>query len=308
MLDVGLCMTVRDEAANIVDCLAPIKDLFAEILVIDTGSVDETHDLLRDQLGIDVECLELFENECLALSSARNQGFDKLKTPWLMSLDADERIDRRQLIDLFGQDDTDLPAGLFFRWDTDFGDGELIEDYKLALFRADHRHRGLIHDTPQPSLRDSGEHADWHPDLCIRHFPSAVLQHKKDLTYSWRLECALAREPDWMRYHWFGGQMAYRRGDNETAGKFLRAVHAARPALFPVESLNASMVLASVYARRGDREATLAVVCDALDHYESVADDFEVRINFRLRPWLDNARELAASDRLAAIKPYAFPY
>ncbi len=42
MLDVGLCMTVKDEEANILPCLEPIADIFAQIVVIDTGSTDAT--------------------------------------------------------------------------------------------------------------------------------------------------------------------------------------------------------------------------------------------------------------------------
>lgn len=308
MLEIGLCMTVKNEASNILDCLAPIVDLFAEVHIIDTGSTDETRDMLQDELGIGVQCSELDETDCFALSSARNSGFDSLSTPWLMSLDADERIEREELMTVIELEDSDLPAGLFFRWDTCFGSEDLVEDYKMNLFRQPHRHRGLIHDTAQPSLRAAGEHACWMPELQLRHYPNPDRRQHKAQFYAWRLGCALKREPDWFRYHWFGGQMAYGQGRLEEAEWFLRQVHEARPSLFPVESLNASMVLAAVMALRKDQVVTEYILDDALTYHESVADDFEVAVNFRLEPWLRQAKEFASQGELQSIKPYRFPY
>jgi hypothetical protein len=37
-------------------------------------------------------------------------------------------------------------------------------------------------------------------------------------------------------------------------------------------------------------------------------DDFEVAVNFRLGPWLEQAAEAAAQGTLDAINPYPFPY
>ena len=307
MLDVGLCITVKDEESNIVDCLAPLKDLVAEILVIDTGSTDATRELLRDVLGIEAIRLELDESECFALSTVRNYGFDRLSTPLLMTLDADERIDPEEVRAVFSLGDADLPAGMFCRWDTYYDDGTSVEDYKLSLFRSHHRHIGLIHDTAQPSLRKAGEAACWLPQMSLRHRPESV-RTSKEQWYDWRLQCARRREPDWLRYQWFSGYMAFRYGQREDAEELLGQVHDARPELFPVESLNASMVLAGLKARQGDRVAAERILDQAVTYHDSVADDFEVRINFRLRPWLDRALELAASGQLNEITPYQFPY
>jgi hypothetical protein len=308
MLDVGLCMTVRDEAANIVSCLAPIAELFAEIVVIDTGSHDGTQALLRDAIGINPWSLELDEAQCYSLARGRNHGFDRLRTPWLMTLDADERIDPEQLKALLALDDGDLPAGLFCRWDTHPGDGEAIEDYKLSLFRSAHRHHGLIHDTAQPSLRAAGERACWAPQLTLLHYPDNRRREDKDRFNGWRLACAREREPHWLRYHWFSGYLAYRHGRLQEAEQFFSRIHAARPALFPVESLNASMLLATIAAGRADRRGAVTILDDALQYHASVADDFEVSVNFRLEPWLRSAYERAERGELDDIRPYRFPY
>lgn len=307
MLDIGLCMTVRNEAHNIVACLEPIADLFAQVIVIDTGSTDATPELLEDELGISPIRLTTDESRCNALADLRNLGFDRLATPWIMTLDADERIERGELRDAIALDDADLPAGLFCAWDTDMGDGRWIADYKLALFRKGHRHHGLIHDTAQPSLRMAGETAAWCSTLRLRHFPDPARQAAKEAAYAGQIACAMQRQPDWLRYHWFGGYIAYRTGDIDTASRFLRTLHEKRPALFPVESLYASMVLAGILARE-DRLATLAVLEDALAYHARIASDFEVRVNRDLHPWFVRAHALAQQGHLADILPLQFPY
>lgn len=308
MLDVGLCMTVKNEEANILSSLAPIRRFFAEIIVIDTGSTDRTQEILESELDIVPLRLELDESQCLSLSNVRNVGFDQLSTPWLMTIDADERINPAELIQVLDRRCADLPSGLFFRWDTDFGDGVEIEDYKLTLFRRGHRHLGLIHDTAQPSLRLSGETACWMPGIRLLHRPEVGRRQAKDRIYKWRLACAQQRDPNWLRYRWFSGYMAYREGRLSDAEEHLRCLHDTRPALFPVESLNASMVLCAIKSRQGQSGAVLGLLDEALAYYAIVKDDFEVRVNFRLEKWFREAYEFALSGKLALIRPYQFPY
>lgn len=308
MLDTGLCMTVKNEAANIVECLSPIVDLFAEVVIIDTGSTDRTRELLQDHFGIRAIDAELCCQECYSLATQRNRGFDLLSTPWVMTLDADERIARQDLQAVMALPDSDLPAGLFCAWDTEMGAGDVVEDYKLALFRRGHYHRGLIHDTAQPSLREAGATASWAAQLRIRHVPDLHRQADKDSWNTQRLACAQVRDPQWLRYHWFSGYMLYRHGRLAEAGQLLQQVHSQRPPRFPVESLNASMVLAAIHARSDRTGAVEGVLEDAWRYYQQVRDDFEVRVNFRLGAWLEQAADLAASCNHAAIEPYAFPY
>lgn len=308
VLEVGLCMSVKDEAENIVACLEPIADLFAKIMVIDTGSTDGTPELLREHFGIEVQHMELSEDCCRALSIVRNRGFDMLATPWFMTLDADERIERDQLAAVIALADEDLPAGLFCGWDTDHGDGALIDDYKLCFFRGAYRHMGLVHDTAQPSIRLAGGSAEWTDLLRIRHYPPPSRQPTKEVVYAARLACGKRNEPDWLRYDWFSGYQKYRLGQLDESVETLTPIHMQRPALFPVESLNASMVLASIAAIRGDRAAVATILADANAYLNQVRDDFEVRINFRLGDWLRNASAQAVSGALDAIRPYAFAY
>ena len=48
----SLCLIVKDEENTLVDCLAPIRDLFDDIQVMDTGSTIGTCEILRDRFGV----------------------------------------------------------------------------------------------------------------------------------------------------------------------------------------------------------------------------------------------------------------
>jgi glycosyltransferase involved in cell wall biosynthesis len=308
MLEVGLSMMVKNEESNIVPCLEPIVDLFRQVVIVDTGSSDRTREILGERFGIEPLSGELDPAECFALATPRNRSFGLLQTDWVLTLDADERIDRDELLSVLALDDGALPSGLFCGWNTDLGKDGVIEDYKLCLFRHGFSHLGLVHDTVQPSLREAGATAQWCPQMQLRHQPDLRRTKEKHDWYSRRLACARTRQPHWLRYHWFTAYMHYQAGDLGEAAALLQQVHDERPALFPVESLNASMLLASLAARSGDRRQANAVLDDALGFYEQVRDDFEVRVNFRLGPWLQEAAAFAARGQLDAIVPYRFAY
>ena len=89
---------------------------------------------------------------------------------------------------------------------------------------------------------------------------------------------------------------------------FLLELHRERPEMFPVESLNASMVLAAIHARLGERLQTDAILHEALKYYRTVSEDFEVKVNFRLRPWLEQALDFTERGMLEQVRPYPFPY
>jgi glycosyltransferase involved in cell wall biosynthesis len=42
---VSLCMIVRNEEANLAQCLTPVATLFDELVIVDTGSQDRTREV-----------------------------------------------------------------------------------------------------------------------------------------------------------------------------------------------------------------------------------------------------------------------
>jgi glycosyltransferase involved in cell wall biosynthesis len=302
---IGLCMIVKDEEATIEGCLAGIVRAVDEIVIVDTGSTDRTPEILRARFGIEPLRFELQETECFAKFRARNLAFERSTTPWILSLDADERVGADEIEALRTLPDHSTVAGHFFRWDT-YGPGPAIEDYKLALFRRGLASAGLVHENIQSSLRTAGVSAQWSDRLVIRHYPEPAKVVAKRRLYLQRMQCALRQDPDCARYRWFLGYTLYRESRLEEPIDHLRAAAAARSTGFPVECLNSMVVTADILARRGEIGALVGTLEEAVRFHRRVRDDFEVRVNFRLGPWLERALADARGHRSEAISAYEF--
>ncbi len=299
-------MIVRDEEARIASCLASIHDLFDEIAVVDTGSRDATREILRHRFGITALQTRLHESECLSKAAARNLSYEALGTPWILSLDADERISRQDLMRLIAAPEPEA-EGLFLRWVTDLG-GDFVDDYKLAIFRRGASSRGRVHENMQPSFRALGWQALWQEGAVLAHAPDLANLPAKRAFYRRRLVCALAHEPQCTRYHWFLGYGRYCAGDLAGARDALGIAAASCSREFPVECLNASLVLLEVLARLGDGDALRAALTAALEFYAQVAEDFDVVVNFRWRAWMADAGSLIEAGQAQGLRAYRFAY
>jgi hypothetical protein len=66
------------------------------------------------------------------------------------------------------------------------------------------------------------------------------------------------------------------------------------------------MVLAEIHAQQGDGVAVRKTLLRARAFHQQVADDFEIRINFRMGPWLAKAWEHCYQERWDLIHAYRF--
>jgi glycosyltransferase involved in cell wall biosynthesis len=82
-----LCMIVRDEEARLGCCLASVRGVVDELVVVDTGSRDGTRELARAS-GARV----LDFAWCDDFSAARNHGLAAARGDWVLVLDADEEL------------------------------------------------------------------------------------------------------------------------------------------------------------------------------------------------------------------------
>ena len=300
-MKIGLCMVVKDEAQQLEACLDPIVGLFDETVVVDTGSTDETQNLLRQRFGIEPLEVPLEADRCFCLQDARSEGLRKLSTPWVMFLDADERMDSSTLEYLRELPDDPTVAGYFGHWINHHGEEPDFHDYKLFLFPRGLFPMGLVHDNVQLHIRQRGLHASWLDKLVVNHFPDPKRMPHKKISYRQRLDCAIEMQPNFLRYYWFRGYMDFLAGDLEGAEEYLRVSALADSGVFPVECLNSSMVLAEVYARQDRLEALIDLLAQAWEFYTAVFDDFEVCINFKLADWLAQSLEDCRQERLDKI-------
>lgn len=302
-MKISLYILARNEAINIVQCLTPLRDLFDDIVVLDDASTDGMAEVLATRFGITPLRVDSAGYPCMG--ALRNLAVSRTRHPWVLKLDADERLSRdhaRLLLELPEPADC---AGWFMAWRT-FADGLVIEDYKLPLARRDCIETGLAHENLQQDMRRRGLRAEWLPEVELLHYPDATLTTTKAAVRRRRLLAALQREPAWYRHHWFLGYMDCLAGDHAAARQRLSGVCDAQPADFPVECLNSHMVLADIEARAGDAAAAIATLQSARQFHARHRDDFEVRVNFRIGDWLERALRDAAAGHLAAIRAYPF--
>lgn len=295
----------RNEAANIVQCLSSLVEVFDDIIVVDDSSTDGTGDIVAAKFGIRPLRVDSARFPCKAM--VRNLAMAQARHPWVLKLDADERLAVDEARTLLELPDPPSCEGFFCAWLTATGD-TLIEDYKLALARRDCVETGFEHENLQQDIRRRGGRALWLPDVRLLHYPDASLAAAKRIVRRERLLVALQAEPHWYRHHWFLGYMDFLDADFDAARARLGLLRQVRSREFPVECLNAMMVLADIEARRGDAAATIDVLRQAASCLAEVGDDFEVRVNFRAAGWIAQALRDAGADRLDAVRAYAFSW
>ncbi|MGE7980510.1 glycosyltransferase [Psychrobacillus sp. NPDC093200] len=85
---ITLCMIVKDEANCIQDCLESVKGIVSEIIIVDTGSTDQTSEICENY-GAKVHSYKWNNN----FADARNYGLSFSTGDWILWLDADEELD-----------------------------------------------------------------------------------------------------------------------------------------------------------------------------------------------------------------------
>lgn len=83
-----MCLIVRDEAEQLEACIQSARDAVDEVVVVDTGSTDDSADIAR-ALGARVSHFTW----CDSFSAARNASLDAARGDFVLLLDADERLD-----------------------------------------------------------------------------------------------------------------------------------------------------------------------------------------------------------------------
>jgi tetratricopeptide (TPR) repeat protein len=87
MIRLSLCMITRDEEALLPGCLASVRGIVDEIIVVDTGSLDTTMALAR---AASAKVLSVpWQDD---FSAARNASLAAATGDWILILDADERL------------------------------------------------------------------------------------------------------------------------------------------------------------------------------------------------------------------------
>ncbi|XFA72605.1 glycosyltransferase family 2 protein [Thermosynechococcaceae cyanobacterium Okahandja] len=144
MPQVSACLIVRNEAANLQRCLSSVQAVVDEIVVVDTGSTDDTVAIARQ-----------FTDKLFSLpwgddfAAARNYSLEQATGDWILVIDADEVLVRLSDTPLQAQlaPLTHLQACELLR--REIGTGQQFSDFAIVrLFRnlPTLRYRGRFHE------------------------------------------------------------------------------------------------------------------------------------------------------------------
>lgn len=282
----SLCMIVKDGGASLSRCLASVAGVVDEIVVVDTGSRDDSIERAR-AAGARV-ITRAWDDD---FAAARNAGLELARGEWILLLDCDERFEPPRpagLRDALRRTDY---LGYFLPVASELAGGERLDSTILRLWRhsPDVRFRFPIHEQVLPDLEKvrarTGQRFALLEELRVVHdgyTPAAIEKHGKVERNVRLFQKAVAEHPD-EPYLW------YKFAD------FLRGQaqqkEAARPAA------ERALLLCQAALARGDGRAPywselLAITCAA--RLETGA--------------LDEALELLAAHPPRALEAPAYSY
>lgn len=198
---VSVCMIVRDSARTLGACLESIRPWVDEMIVVDTGSKDQTVEMARG-LGARVSAFGWVDS----FAAARNESLREATGDWLFWMDADDTMDAAngaKLRALARRPTAALGYVMQVRCPPSGEGGEyeretVVDHVKMVRRHADIRFTGRIHEQILPAIRRLGGEIEW-TDIFVVHSGAdrseagRARKRARDLRL---LELELAEDPD----------------------------------------------------------------------------------------------------------------
>ncbi len=154
-MQLSLCMIVKNEERVLSRCLDSIAALVDEIIIVDTGSTDDTRNIAA---GYGAKLMS-FDFTRVDFAAARNHGLEAASGRWIVTLDADEILHPSGVPLLQKVVATDDNVGYYFLRVNHSSDApKPTHDHVVRLFpnRPAYRYRGRVHETVDASLLAGG--------------------------------------------------------------------------------------------------------------------------------------------------------
>lgn len=261
LLSISLCMIVKNEARYLERCLLSAKEVAKQLIVVDTGSDDETVDIARS-CGAEVYH-HPWEG---SFSKARNLSLQYAKEDWILILDGDEELDAGFSESLRGYDlsDPQLEALNFqiLNFTTDraiITEAGIIDQIRLFKNTPQHRYSGLVHNQLLNIAEDRPLVAQQTP-LRVLHYgytPSVWAAQNKDARIEMH-ERAVEQDPHnhFIRYN-YGNHLKILKFYSEALEQFLLAI----PPMSIFESMSAEEIQSSSEIIWGTSACFLGAFC-----------------------------------------------
>jgi len=205
MPKLSVCLIVKNEAASLAGCLRSVRGVVDEIVVVDTGSTDETVEIARAE-GARVTRITWRGD----FAAARNAALDQATGDWIFVLDADEELDDTSATAVRAAVADPLAEAYWVRIVSYLGDSPdeqlSVENLYPRLFRRRpaYRFAGDIHEQILPALTSAGAEVRT-SSITLLHYGylvPVVARRGKIARNITMLEGALKKHPN-DPYHWF---------------------------------------------------------------------------------------------------------
>jgi glycosyltransferase involved in cell wall biosynthesis len=181
---ISLCMIVKDEAEHLPGCLRSVKDIVDEIIIVDTGSIDDTVSI-AESFGAQV-IHHPWQDD---FAKTRNVGLQAAVGDWILWLDADEELDTQEgkkLKDLLTRDAViqQRIEGIQF-YCINYLDNrvEQMPVLRMVRNRPEYRFEGRLHEQIMPSVLERDPTSKLgEVEIHIHHYgylPQNLLRKKK---------------------------------------------------------------------------------------------------------------------------------
>ena len=192
-MGISLCMIVKNEQDWVEGAVQSVRSIVEEVIIVDTGSTDATPDRIE---ALGVTPLKFQWKDSFA--EARNFSLEAATQPWILVLDADERIapcDLAQIVRVTAGDGADgyhliqrnyVLSSQVLGWTRNAGDYKegnsypgYVDNPLIRLFRnsPDLRFHGAVHEIIDPN-RLSGDFKFGSIPAVIHHYGKVLQQER----------------------------------------------------------------------------------------------------------------------------------
>ncbi|MFM9277971.1 glycosyltransferase [Paenibacillus jiagnxiensis] len=220
---ISLCMITKNEEKYLPKCLSSVKHIVDEIIIVDTGSTDDTLAIAKS-FGAKVIQMP-WQN---SFADARNRSFDEATGDWILWLDADEEMDADgtdKLKELLTRDSVreQRIEGIQFVFCNHLEGGGLEYNYvtRIVRNRPQYRFEGRIHEQILPSMLRLDPHLQLgQVDVHVHHYgylTQNVIEQDKGRRNIALLQQAISEHPHYPYYYYYWSVELYRDHDLEGA-------------------------------------------------------------------------------------------
>ncbi|MFE4573234.1 glycosyltransferase [Paenibacillus chitinolyticus] len=280
--NISLCMIVKNEERSLERCLESAKDLVSEIIIVDTGSTDQTVEIAKQYTD------KIFYFEWINdFAAARNYALDQATGEYILHLDADEYLQE-------GRDNLkgDLDKDFYFlriRNQLGMGHAEIHQFVRLFRNHPSLRYEGTIHE--QINLEKNANMSNAFMETLINHdgYLEEVVKDKNKAKRNMDIiKEALKTEPTSFNYYNLGLQHLHSGHYEQAIDAFKKSYALANNQTFTPRMLN--LLIKSLIELKRFKEA-LEVATDCIKLFPEDTDMlYQVGIIYTHLKYMEDAK------------------